>query len=193
MKRGLGAAERGLGAWLVAFSVSAAAAAAHGSQLVAPDAATRARLATSAVPVYLPDRLPAALGPVQSIQVIDAGPDGYYIAFSPVAACAGATSCAFFYVWGHRRVPRAPLATGGRNVPLPDGRTAVFRRPDCTGAGCTPASLTFSRAGATYELDAKVDRAALGVLMSAYRHLRRVARAGSAARRSVERRGSASR
>jgi hypothetical protein len=152
--------------------------AAGNAQPGAIDRASLARLSASSVVVYWPDHLPARLGPIRSVQIVDVGSDGYYVAFSPVAACAGATSCSFFHISGYRstgaRSAQSRSTPGDRSVALPAGQTGIYRPPDCSGATCTEASLTFVRGAATYELDAKVDRDPLGVLRDAYRHLRRV-------------------
>lgn len=135
----------------------------------------RPQLRTSAVPVLLPGRLPRALGAIRSVAVISAGSTGYYVGFSPLTHCSGALSCAYFHVAGYPRSTLLDHAShSGREVRLPGGAHGFFHPTDCSGAGCTEASLLFLRGAAIYELDAKVPHDALAVLECAYRDLRKV-------------------
>jgi hypothetical protein len=144
------------------------------TQTPLPYASIRAVLRASGVPVLLPRRLPRAIGPIRSVAVIGVGPDGYYVGFSPLASCGGGLSCAFFHVAGSQPTrPAAALAPRSRRIRLPDGTRAVFAPEDCSGAGCTEASLTFARHGANYELDVRGGRASLGVLEAVYAGLAR--------------------
>ena len=140
---------------------------------IAPDyAALRAGLRASAVPVLLPQPWPTRFGPVRSIALISVGRSGYYVGFSTLEHCSGALSCASFHVAGFPGARAVPPTPGGRPVRLPDGTRAVFRPTDCSGAGCTEATLTFARGGAVYELDAKVVGDARITLEGVYRSLR---------------------
>jgi hypothetical protein len=143
-------------------------------QNLAPTARAMRALRSSVVPVLLPVALaPHIFGPIRSVTVISAGSGGYYVAYSPVRRCAGALSCAFFHVSGYPATMHPRRSYGhDRAVRLADGTRAYYRPWDCSGASCTEAQLTFERAGAMYELDAKVGRENLTALESAYRSLR---------------------
>jgi hypothetical protein len=132
-----------------------------------------AQLRTSSIPVLLPQPIPASLGPIRSIALIDAGRAGYYVGFSARAGCGGGLSCAFFHVAGSPDSRRLRgWERGGRQVRLPDGGRGDFRARDCSGSSCTEASLSFERNGASYELDAKAGADDLGFLERAYQSLR---------------------
>jgi hypothetical protein len=132
----------------------------------------RSALDASAIPVLLPSPLPRAIGSVRSVTVISAGRSGYYVGYSPLRHCAGALACAFFHVAGFAPPARLEPLERDRPIRLFDGTRAVFRPKDCSGSGCTEASLLFTRRGALYELDAKVPANDLDVLLTAYRNLR---------------------
>lgn len=141
----------------------------------APYAAIREQLRSSAVPVLLPVPLPRAVRPARSITVMGADRTGYTVGFSPLIHCSEALSCAFFHVSGFTRAASSDRSyLRDRPVRLSDGTRGFFRPEDCSGAGCTQASLTFERNGAVYELAVKVGRDDLPTLESAYRTLRRI-------------------
>ena len=71
----------GLAALVIAICATAPAAARSRTS----DRALRAALLASTVPVLLPQPLPRAFGAVRSIAVINAGPAGYDVGFSPLA------------------------------------------------------------------------------------------------------------
>jgi hypothetical protein len=138
------------------------------------DRGLRSAVRASGVPVLLPLPPPRAIGSVRSVAVISAGRGGYYVGYSPLPHCAGALACAFFHVAGFAPPARLERLEHDRSLRLFDGTRAVFRPKDCSGAGCTEASLLFARRGTLYELDAKVPASDLEVLVNAYRTLHSV-------------------
>jgi hypothetical protein len=139
----------------------------------APASAT-ASLANSGVPVLLLAHVVRLLGPNFHVYVMGAERDRYIVAYTSVAHCAGAQTCAHVHIAGYTlsRLDKNVLEIG-TPVTLPDRGPGRYEPARCDLIGvCREANLTFRRGANWYQLSASHMGDDSAFLRAMYRALR---------------------